>query len=182
MFYFRKFSNDIFQVLLTKVYAVNDKTASNFSSSTMSIPSIEKSIAYYLGIKAVRSNYHLNGILCGGNHCINYVQFENQAEADAYHHDTQYKIRDQEEAINNAWLWHCINDEERDNRFRNHLLPKVATFIEKWSKEMVPEDILVAVTDIKSNVGVAITIWPPWECIQYGHIIEEVAVLQTGMY
>jgi hypothetical protein len=31
---------------------------------------------------------------------------------------------------------------------------------------MVPEDIRVAVTDIESNVGVAITIWPPWEFVQ----------------
>ena len=159
-------SNFIFSLLLTNVYAPNDKTASNLSSSTMSIPSIENGIAYYLGVKAVRSNYQLDGILCSGKHCISYVQFENQAEADRYHHDTQYEIRDQVEAINNAWLRHNINDEERFNQFKNHLLPKVATFIEKWGKEMVPEDIRVAVTDIESNVGVAITIWPPWEFIQ----------------
>ena len=39
-------------------------------------------------------------------------------------------------------------------------------FIEKWGKEMVLEDIRVAVTDIESNVRVAITIWPPWDFIQ----------------
>jgi len=119
-----------------------------------------------LGAKAVRSNYQLDGILISGKHCISYVQFENQAEADQYHHDTQNEIRNQAEAINHAWRRHNINDEERNNQFKNHLLPKVATFIEKWGKEMVPEDIRVAVTDIEGNVGVAITIWRPWEFVQ----------------
>ena len=57
----------------------------------MSISSIKNGIAYYLGVKAVRSNYQLDWILCSGKHYISYVQFENQAEAVRYHHDTQYK-------------------------------------------------------------------------------------------
>ena len=159
-------SNVIFSLLLTNVYALNDKTASNVSSPTMSIPSIKNGMAYYLGVKAVRSNYQNDVILINGKHYISYIQFENKEEAVQYYHDTQIEIRNQVEAINNAWHRHNINDEERDNQFKNHLLPKVATFIEKWGKEMVPEDIRVAVTDIESNVGVAITIWPPWEFVQ----------------
>jgi len=50
-------------------------------------------MAYYLGVKAVRSNYQNNVILISGKHYISYIQFENKEEAGRYYHDTQIEIR-----------------------------------------------------------------------------------------
>ncbi len=48
------------------------------------------------------------------------------------------------------------------NQIRNTWIPLVYAFIQKWNKEMVIQDVRIALNNVEEELGLIRTSWPPF--------------------
>ena len=113
---------------------------------------------FYLGDYHIRGNFSLRCMMFYGDN-VHIANFRNSDEYEAFVHDSQVNIRDVVDEI----MSRSTNRDDIDNQLRSRFLPNVRNFIERWGALMVPQDIRSAVNDIEQNVGVPLTIWPPFQ-------------------